>query len=506
MGGRGRGKKTSTGTAAHAIAHALGINKNEIIAYANQRTIEDPADFPVVHRALIPLELSNELQYISELKLELVNRFNESPFFLDNIQVRDIRRYTDKYNEIQREKLDLDFSLLPEELCWRSEQVVNPPTKKSKVDCESSEVIQQKLMRLEQAEKQDDSVNEVEDESGSDDSEEPQGSVCASDDDFEEDNDYCATYFDNGEGYGDLGMGIKDLSKVIADNAPNAIKLNDMKSYFGRKVAIDASMCLYQFLIAVRQDGSQLQSESGETTSHLMGMFYRTIRMIDNGVKPCYVFDGKPPDMKAGELEKRTERRAEAEKALNVAKEKGDSEAVDKFERRLVKVTKEQNEDVKILLRLMGVPVIEAPCEAEAQCAALVKANKVFASATEDMDALTFGSNVLLRHMTFSEAKKVPIKEICLSRVLTDFDMTMEQFIDLCILLGCDYCESIRGIGPKKAFELIKAYGDIESILENLDQKKFPPPSNWPYQRARELFLNPEIADCENITVEFSLY
>uniref|UniRef100_A0A0K0D091 Flap endonuclease 1 n=1 Tax=Angiostrongylus cantonensis TaxID=6313 RepID=A0A0K0D091_ANGCA len=205
-------------------------------------------------------------------------------------------------------------------------------------------------------------------------------------------------------------MGIKDLSKVIADNAPNAIKLNDMKNYFGRKVAIDASMCLYQFLIAVRQDGSQLQSETGETTSHLMGMFYRTIRMIDNGVKPCYVFDGKPPDMKSGELEKRSERRAEAEKALTEAKEKGDTEAVDKFERRLVKVTKEQNDDVKKLLDLMGVPVIEAPCEAEAQCAALVKANKVFASATEDMDALTFGSNILLRHMTFSEAKKVPIK------------------------------------------------------------------------------------------------
>ncbi|VDK69319.1 unnamed protein product [Cylicostephanus goldi] len=183
-----------------------------------------------------------------------------------------------------------------------------------------------------------------------------------------------------------------------------------MKSYFGRKVAIDASMCLYQFLIAVRQDGSQLQSESGETTSHLMGMFYRTIRMIDNGVKPCYVFDGKPPDMKSGELEKRSEKRAEAEKALTEAKERGDTEAVDKFERRLVKVTKEQNEDVKKLLRLMGVPIVEARGEAEAQCAALVKAKKVYGTATEDMDALTFGSDVLLRHMTFAEAKKMPIK------------------------------------------------------------------------------------------------
>ncbi|KAJ1355471.1 Coronin-like protein crn1 [Parelaphostrongylus tenuis] len=296
-------------------------------------------------------------------------------------------------------------------------------------------------------------------------------------------------------------MGIKDLSKVIADNAPNAIKQYEMKNYFGRKVAVDASMCLYQFLIAVRQDGSQLQSESGETTSHLMGMFYRTIRMIDNGVKPCYVFDGKPPDMKSGELEKRSERRAEAEKSLHEAKEKGDTEAVDKFERRLVKVTKEQNDDVKKLLELMGVPVIQAPCEAEAQCAALVKANKVFASATEDMDTLTFGSNILLRHMTFSEAKKVPIKEFSLPRILTDLDVTMEQFVDLCILLGCDYCESIRGVGPKKAIELIRTYGDIESILENLDQKKYPPPVDWPYQRARELFLNPEVADCNDINL-----
>ncbi|KAE9416167.1 hypothetical protein Angca_009179 [Angiostrongylus cantonensis] len=230
-------------------------------------------------------------------------------------------------------------------------------------------------------------------------------------------------------------------------------------------------------------------------------MFYRTIRMIDNGVKPCYVFDGKPPDMKSGELEKRSERRAEAEKALTEAKEKGDTEAVDKFERRLVKVTKEQNDDVKKLLDLMGVPVIEAPCEAEAQCAALVKANKVFASATEDMDALTFGSNILLRHMTFSEAKKVPIKEFSLSRILSDLDMTMEQFVDLCILLGCDYCESIRGIGPKKAFELIKSYGNIESILENLDQKKYPPPTDWPYQRARKLFLTPEVSDCNDINL-----
>lgn len=159
-----------------------------------------------------------------------------------------------------------------------------------------------------------------------------------------------------------------------------------------RKVAIDASMSLYQFLIAVRQDGgAQLTNESGETTSHLMGMFYRTIRMVDNGIKPVYVFDGKPPQMKAGELEKRKEKRDEAQAALDKAKEEGNMEEVDKQNRRLVKVTKEHVADVKVLLKHMGIPYVEAPCEAEAQCAELVKAGKVYAAGTEDMDALTFG-------------------------------------------------------------------------------------------------------------------
>lgn len=200
-------------------------------------------------------------------------------------------------------------------------------------------------------------------------------------------------------------------------------------------------------------------------------MFYRTIRMMENGIKPVFVFDGKPPEMKSGELEKRTERRAENEKQMNEAIEKGDAEAVNKFSRRLVKVTTKQNEEAKKLLNLMGVPIVDAPCEAEAQCAELVKSDKVYAVATEDMDALTFGSKVLVRHLTFSEAKKMPIKEFNLEKILRDFGFSFAQFIDMCILLGCDYCPSIRGVGPKKAFELITTHGNIETILENIDHE-----------------------------------
>ena len=288
-------------------------------------------------------------------------------------------------------------------------------------------------------------------------------------------------------------MGIKGLSKLLADVAPSCMKENDIKAYFGRKVAIDASMSIYQFLIAVRQDGNVLMNDQGETTSHLLGLFYRTIRIMDNGIKPVYVFDGKPPNLKGGELQKRGERREEAKKELAKAEETGDVEAIDKFQRRLVKVTPEHNDECKKLLRLMGVPYIEAPCEAEAQCAHLVKTGKVYAAGTEDMDALTFGSTVLLRHLTFSEMKKAPIQEFHLNRVLSEMNFTMKEFVDLCIMLGCDYCDTIRGIGPKKSIDLIRTHKSIENVLEAIDQEKYPPPENWMYKEARELFFKAEV-------------
>ncbi|RXN22089.1 flap endonuclease 1 [Labeo rohita] len=155
-------------------------------------------------------------------------------------------------------------------------------------------------------------------------------------------------------------------------------------------------------------------------------------------------------------LEKRGERRAEAEKRLAQAQEAGEQENIDKFSKRLVKVTKQHNEEYKRLLTLIGVPYIEAPCEAEASCAALVKSGKIYATATEDMDGLTFGTSVLLRHLTASEAKKLPIEEFHFSCILQEMGLTHQQFIDLCILLGCDYCGTIKGIGPKRAIDLIK--------------------------------------------------
>lgn len=293
-------------------------------------------------------------------------------------------------------------------------------------------------------------------------------------------------------------MGISGLTKLLGDHARGSLKENDIKNYFGRKIAIDASMSIYQFLIAVRQEGNVLANEAGETTSHLMGMFYRTIRMVDAGIKPVYVFDGKPPQLKSVVLSKRLERRKEAIGSLEEAHEIGTTADVDKFSRRTIRVTKEHNDDCRKLLKYMGIPYLEASGEAEAQCAALCRAGKVFATASEDMDSLTFGTPILLRHLTFSEARKMPILEIHHDVALKELNLTQEQFVDLCILLGCDYCDGIKGIGPHRALQLIKQYGTLDAIISNIDSSKYPIPEDWPYQEVRQLFMNPDVRSDTN--------
>lgn len=303
-------------------------------------------------------------------------------------------------------------------------------------------------------------------------------------------------------------MGIKGLNALVKENAPGAIIASEMKSLFGRKIAIDASMCLYQFLIAVRQqDGNMLTNESGETTSHLMGFFYRTIRMVNNGIKPCYVFDGKPPVLKGGELEKRLKRREDAEKKAEEMKETGTVEELQKFERRTVRVTRQQNDEAKKLLTLMGIPFVEAPCEAEAQCAELTKANKVYGAASEDMDTLCYSPTHFLRNVTAAEARKLKIEEFDINKVLEGFEMDINTFVDLCILLGCDYCETIKGIGPVTALKLIKEHQNIENIIKSIEENpktKYKIPENWPYKEARELFLNPDVKPGKDVELKWT--
>lgn len=153
----------------------------------------------------------------------------------------------------------------------------------------------------------------------------------------------------------------------------------------------------------------------------------------------------------------------------------------------------------------MGIPCVDAPCEAEAQCAELARGGKVYAAASEDMDTLCYEPPFLLRHLTFSEARKMPIDQIEYKDAIAGLDMTKEQFIDLCILLGCDYCESIKGIGQATAFKLIKEHGSLDNIVEWIknNKTKYTLPENWPFDEARQLFMNPEVTNASEISLKW---
>ncbi|KAL9647936.1 hypothetical protein ABK040_008207 [Willaertia magna] len=300
-------------------------------------------------------------------------------------------------------------------------------------------------------------------------------------------------------------MGIKGLANLISDEANSSIKEDLLKNYFGRKVAIDASMTMYQFLISIKNSGADLTNQEGEVTNHLQGLLARTTKMLEYGIKPCYVFDGKPPELKSSELNKRKERQKEAQEQFALATEEGDEEKMIMWNKRTSRLTREQSEDGKKLLRLMGVPVIEAPSEAESQCAELCKGGLVYATATEDMDALTFQTPILVRHLTFSEARKQPIQEFNYQQVLEGLGLTEDQFIDMCILCGCDYCDSIKGIGPKKALQYIKKWGTIENVINGIkDKKSYVVPEYFPIDEVRKLFKNPDVTPAKDIQLKWT--
>jgi len=303
-------------------------------------------------------------------------------------------------------------------------------------------------------------------------------------------------------------MGIKGLTKFLQDAAPKSIKeVAGPEAYTGRVLAVDASMCLYQFLIMIREGQSggygSLTNEAGQVTSHIQGLLSRTVRMMEAGIKPVYVFDGKAPELKMAEIADRKAKKQEAEKALEEAKERGDEEAIQKQVGRTVRVTKEQNEQAKQLLRLMGLPVVDAPGEAEACCAGLCKAGKVYGAVTEDADCLTFGTPLLIRNLLAAESAKKQIFEVNLNIALTQLGVTMDQFIDFCILSGCDYCDTIRGVGPNTAIKLLMQHGSLEKVIENLDPEKSPVPSRFPYKEARELFKEAECVDTSNLEFDW---
>ncbi len=298
-------------------------------------------------------------------------------------------------------------------------------------------------------------------------------------------------------------MGIKKLMDTIEEEAPDAIQKRRKKFYLGKKIAVDSSILLHQFLIQIRlQEDNRsrvLTNKNGKITSHIQGFLIRVANFAENGILPIFVFDGKPSEHKSSEIRKRQNLKKLAQEEINVLEQRLKDNSISKIEeldvldritsleKRTVSVSDEQTEDIKKLLGLLGIPYIQAPEEADSQCAYLIKNGLVDYVASEDMDFLTHGCHTLLRG--FTELKD-EITEINLEKVLDGFEMNMAQFIDFCILCGCDYCEKIPGVGPKTAMKHIKNYENIETVIKSNNFKVLP---DVDYDSVRKLFISPNI-------------
>jgi len=277
-------------------------------------------------------------------------------------------------------------------------------------------------------------------------------------------------------------MGIKNLLKFLSEY-PELIKEKQTIEYYGKKIAIDISILMYQVVIAIRNSGSDLTNNKGEITSHILGLFNKTLSFLENGIIPVFVFDGKPPQLKQKILDTRKQIRKKALEKLSDAQ--NDIDKI-KYLKRSVWISKEQMDQCRELLTLMGIPYINAPEEADSELSYLCKSNLVYAVLTEDMDILTFGSPRIIRNLTSS--KKIPI-EIELEKVLNHLSITYEQFIELCILLGCDYCPNLIDIKYDKVFEIYSKHKNIKDALDEI-KLNHNIPENYEYENAKKYFMN----------------
>jgi flap endonuclease-1 len=277
-------------------------------------------------------------------------------------------------------------------------------------------------------------------------------------------------------------MGIKNLTAFLKKHAPNSIKEIKITDLSNKIIVIDISILIYQHIIAIKGSGLDLTNKEGIFTSHIQGIISKIIFLTSNKIKPIFVFDGKPSKLKEKTINLRTEAKCKAQEKINEV----DEETQIKLSKQCVNIGPIEIDYAKQVIKLLGLPYIEADEEADPQCAFLVRNKIAHGVFTEDMDLLTFGSFRVYRNL--STDKKKPIIEYNLKIILQELDINYPQFIDLCILFGCDYVDTIKGIGKVNAYKLIKEYKKIETILE---EKKYQVPDLFDYKSARDYFKNP---------------
>jgi flap endonuclease-1 len=279
------------------------------------------------------------------------------------------------------------------------------------------------------------------------------------------------------------------------------------KELSGRRIAIDAHNALYQFLAIIRQpDGEPLRDSKGRVTSVYSGLFYRTSRMMTEGIEPVYVFDGPPPSFKKLVVKARIETRERARVRWEEALQEGDLKKAKKYAQSALRLTREIIENCKTLLTYMGVPYVVAPSEGEAQAAVMASRGDVWAATSQDFDALLFGSPRLVRNLAITGRRKLPNKDVYveispmvieLPEILSSLEITQEELVTLGLLVGTDYNQGgIPGIGPKKGLAAVKRREGLDKVMER---------AGWhfdiDYGQIHDFFLNPLFS--EDYDLEF---
>ncbi len=267
-------------------------------------------------------------------------------------------------------------------------------------------------------------------------------------------------------------MGVK-LSELVPKDEVTWEQLK------GKKIAIDASNALYQFVSSIRQrDGTPLMDSKGNVTSHLVGIFSRFSNLMAKGLKLCVVFDGKPPELKHLELAKRKQRKEEAQKKYEKAVEEGEEEQMLKYSRQVSKLSMGMIDEAKELISAMGLPVVQAPSEAEVQAALMCRNKDVWAVASSDYDCLLFRAPRMLTNLTLSQKRRLPSGQtamvypqlIELKDVLNKLAIEIDQLTALAMLVGTDFNPGgVKGIGPKKALTLVQTDKRFEEIFEDVE-------------------------------------
>ncbi len=278
-------------------------------------------------------------------------------------------------------------------------------------------------------------------------------------------------------------------------------KITQLEALRGKTLAVDGNNELHQFVALIRKpDGTPLADRNGNVTSHLAGLMLRSTKLIhDYDLRLTFVFDGKPPQMKEAEVTRRRELKEKAVKEWKQALAAKDYAKAFSKAVATGKLTQSMIDDAKRLLSLLGIPFVQAPSEGEAQAAYIASKKDVWASASRDYDSLLFGTPRLLRFLTISGTEFLPSKGVSrqikpelieLEEMLTKLRISRDQLVDLGILIGTDFNAGVKGIGPKKALQLLSKYGSLENLPQEIKSKL---PQN--YEEIKEFFLNPPVTD-----------